>query len=123
MSIYFLYITVTRKALEIFNCNPTTPYDGYLYTEFVDYQCDSGLCRCGDPDHLQYKLVLPAVLALLIITLGFPLYVIYVVKKHHTLVKEDQILRAYEIGDTPNENPDAFHIRIQYHKMYYHFCL
>jgi len=121
MSIYFLYITVTRKALEIFNCNPTTPYDGYLYTEFVDYQCDSGLCRCGDPDHLQYRLVLPAVLALLIITLGFPLYVIYVVKKHHTLVKEDQILRAYEIGDTPNENPDAFHIRIQYHKMYYHF--
>jgi len=45
----------------------------------------------------------------------------YVVKKHHVLVKEDQILRAYEIGDTKNENPDAFHIRIQYHKMYYHF--
>ena len=121
MSIYFLYITVTRKALEIFNCNPTKPFDGYLYTEFVDYQCDSGLCRCGDPDHLQYRLVAPAVLALLIITLGFPLYVMYVVRRYHVLIKEDQILRAYEIGDTENENPDAFHIRIQYHKMYYHF--
>ena len=38
---YFLYLTVNRRALDIFNCNPLDPPDGFLYTEFTSSSCIS----------------------------------------------------------------------------------
>jgi hypothetical protein len=37
MMLYFLYVTVTRRAFDIFNCNPLPgdAYDGFLYTSAV----------------------------------------------------------------------------------------
>ena len=35
MSFYYLYLAVTRRALDIFNCNPSNPKDGYLYVSYV----------------------------------------------------------------------------------------
>jgi hypothetical protein len=37
------------------------------------------------------------------------------------LLKEDQILRASGLGETPETNPRAYHMRVRYHKMYYYF--
>jgi len=73
---YCIYLSVTRRALDIFNCNPVDPPDGYLYTEFTSAECDGGICRCDDPAELQYQLKLPATLALIFYTIGFPLFVI-----------------------------------------------
>jgi len=51
---YVLYLGVTRKTLEVFNCNPLPVDDGYLYTSFTSLSCDGGsLCR--------YALVLPKI--------------------------------------------------------------
>ena len=34
---------------------------------------------------------------------------------------EDQYLRAHDIGDSRETNPNAYDLRKRYHKMYYHF--
>ena len=58
---------------------------------------------------------------LLIYTVGFPCFVLWVVRSKKELIKEDQILRAMGLGDEKYENPNAYHIRKRYHKVYYHF--
>ena len=48
--VYFLYLTVTRRALEIFTCNPTVPDDGFMWSTFSSPECPYGLCRCYQAD-------------------------------------------------------------------------
>ena len=44
---------IKEKGLEVFNCNPTNPDDGFTYTDFTSAAyCDGGLCRCYDPSQL-----------------------------------------------------------------------
>merc|ERR1711871_705913 len=110
-----------RRALEIFNCNPSEPDDGFRYTQLADEECDGGMCRCNDPNHIQMRLILPALLALLVYTAGFPVIIYVILQKNKKLVKEDQLLRTLDTGDTPGTGGDAYHIRRRYHKLYYHF--
>jgi len=119
--LYYSYLMVTKRALEIFNCNPTVPDDGNLYTAFTSLKCGGGgLCRCYDTTHIQTGLILPAILGVLVYTLGFPLCVLCIVRKNKKAIKTDQILRALNTGDEESTNPYYF-IRRRYHKMYYHF--
>ena len=46
LMLYYVYLSVTRRALDIFNCNPSNPADGYYYTEFTSIDCEGGLCKC-----------------------------------------------------------------------------
>merc|ERR1712100_690659 len=121
LSFYYLYISVTRRALEIFNCNPLTPDDGLLYTGFTSYECDSGPCECGTPRHVQVRLVLPAIIALVYMTFGFPIVILYLLRHNKTLIKEDQLLRAHDTGDSIFTNPRSFYLRTWLHKMYFYF--
>jgi hypothetical protein len=118
---YYLYLMTARAALQIFNCNPSEPDDGFLYTQFADEECDGGMCRCNDPNHIQVRLIFPAVLALFVYTLGYPVLVYLVLRANKHLVKEDQLLRTLNTGDTPGTNKYAYHIRRRFHKLYYHF--
>ena len=119
---YYAYIMLAEKGLEVFNCNPTNPDDGFTYTDFTSAKyCDGGLCRCYDASQLQNGLIAPAIVLLLIYGLGFPIFVIVVVMKNKSLIKEDQLLRASHLGDTQLTNPYAFQIRQKYSKLYYHF--
>ena len=78
------------------------------------------LCRCGEG--IQARLVAPAVISFLIFSCGFPIFIYYiVVVKYRDLIKEDQLLRAAGIGDSPETNPKAWWIRQRYEKLYYHF--
>ena len=95
---YFLYLSVTRRALDVFNCNPVDPDDGYLYTEFTSIDCEAGLCRCDDPDELQAQLVPYAVLCIVFYSIGFPLYVVWVTWYYRIQIKLDQLLRAHDMG-------------------------
>ena len=75
---YFLYLTITRRALDIFNCNPAEPDDGYLYTEFTSIECPGGTCVCDDPAGLQTQLKPFAVVGFIVYSLGFPLFVFWI---------------------------------------------
>jgi hypothetical protein len=122
--IYCVYLSCTTRALEVLNCSPTDPDDGKTYVGFTDLSCDGGgLCRCGDPEHLPMKLLVPTLVALGVYTAGFPLFLVWLFccGDRRSLLKEDQILRASGLGDTLKTNPRAFHIRLRYHKMYYYY--
>jgi hypothetical protein len=43
LGMYFMYLMITRRALDIFNCNPVVPDDGFTYTHFTSINCD-GKC-------------------------------------------------------------------------------
>ena len=75
--IYFLYIVVTRRAFEVFDCNPVGN-DGYLYTTFTSKLCYGGLCKCYDSvENTQLNMVGWAALSIIFITIGFPLCIHY----------------------------------------------
>ena len=108
------------SVCNVYNSNPTVPDDGFLYTEFTSLECSGtgGLCRCGEG--IQARLVAPAILAFLVFSCGFPIFIYYiVVVRYRDLIKEDQLLRAAGLGDTPETNPKAWGIRQRYEKLYY----
>jgi hypothetical protein len=127
--VYFLYLTVTRRALEIFTCNPTTPNDGFYWTTFSSPECPYGLCRCYDSarheatkDFYQAGFIFPAALFLGFYTLGFPVLVMILIFKNKKSIKLDQLLRAYGLGETAADSMDAaWEVRIKYHQLYYHY--
>ena len=133
---YFIYLSVTRRALDIFNCKPVDPPDGYLYTEFTSIECEGGICRCDDPNELQAQLKAPAIIGLLVYSIGFPIFVGILTWYYRIQMKADQLLRAYDLGDdrsaaldgmrfTPracrSTSRKTYDIRKKYHKLYYHF--
>merc|ERR1712078_896450 len=78
---------------------------------------------CWDPEHLPSRLIAPSLLALGIYTLGFPLFLFWLLRcgNRKALLKEDLILRASGLGDSAETNPRAYHMRVRYHKMYYYY--
>jgi hypothetical protein len=118
---YYVYLAVTRRALDVFNCNPSVPSDGYLYTEFTSIDCEGGLCKCGIPGSVQSGLFPWALGFLALYSIGFPGFVAYVILSNKEIVKEDQVLRAHNIASSKKMNERAHDIRKRYHKMYYHF--
>mgnify|MGYP006152825661 CR=1 FL=1 len=119
--LYFIYLSITRRALDIFNCNPTTPDDGNLYTSFTSPECPGGLCQCWTKGHIQIDLVPVAAMTAVCFTLGFPMLVLFILRKNKKRIKLDQVLRALGTGDDVTTNPEAIHTRKMFHKMYYHF--
>ena len=122
---YYMYLSLTRTAIRVFNCNPIIPpegeSDGYLYTDFNDLSCGGGRCRCGEG--LQADLVFPAILGLIVYSVGYPVLILYVIRGNKEKIKEDQLLRAAGVGDTrqSSTSDDVYNVRKRWHKLYYHF--
>jgi hypothetical protein len=120
---YYMYLSLTKTALRVFNCNPIVPADGFLYTDFTDLTCEGGLCRCDIPGGLQSSLKAPAALGLVVYTLGYPAFILIILKLYKGRIKEDQLLRAADIGNdrrTTTSN-ETYSVRKRWHKLYYHF--
>ena len=97
LMMYYVYLAVTRRALDVFNCNPSSPPDGYYYTEFTSIDCEGGLCKCGIKGSVQVTLQPWAIFFICFYTLGFPLFLAVVIYRNYDLIKEDQILRAHNL--------------------------
>ena len=128
ISMYFLYLVVTKQALDIFDCNPILnpstglATDPYTYTTFTDLSCDGGgRCRCSVTGGVQESLVPPAVVFLFLYTFCFPAFVCYTLYHNSMLVIEDQYLRARGVGFTRETNPDCYDMRKRYARLYYQF--
>jgi hypothetical protein len=120
---YYMYLSLTRNALRIFNCNPILPDDGYLYTDFTDLTCEGGLCRCDHEGGLQMILKTPAALAIVIYSLGYPAFILFILRRYKARIKEDQLLRAAGLGDEfkTSTSRETYSVRKKWHKLYYHF--
>jgi len=123
---YYLYLSVTKRALDVFNCNPTDPPDGNLYTPFTSLECDGGgHCRCnavnsdGTPG-LQLRLQPLAIAFIIFYTIGFPAFIFIIWYKDRRNMMLDQYFRACGFGDERATNPH-YDLRKRYSKLYYHF--
>ncbi len=84
MLIFYAYIYLTKTALDVFNCNSTTPPDGRTYLEVV-------FVPCGEPGGLQLHLLPLAIIAFMVYSVGFPTMLLYTLAKNRALIMEDQV--------------------------------
>jgi len=112
---YYLYLYITRTTLEVFNCSPTDPPDGktYMSAEFIP---------CYEAGGTQMKLLFPAIVTLLLYTIGFPAMVYMLLRRNHMLIVRDQLLLSRGLGTTRLESlKGCYSVRKRYQKMYYHY--
>jgi len=77
--------------------------------------------ECGKPGGTQLFLLPMAIIAVAVYVLGYPCFIAYILWKNRELIMEDQLLRALCIGDDKLTNPNAYHIRKRWSRMYYMF--
>ena len=122
---YYMYLMLVRRIFDVYNCkeNPVSP-DGRLYAAFTSVRCDGGVCACwewDDPNSIQIRLFYLTIPGIFLYMAGFPAYLLFVLKRNKKQIKEDQILRAHDLGDVESENPYSYFTRQRYHRIYYHF--
>jgi hypothetical protein len=111
---YYGYLYITRTTLDIFNCGPTSPDDGFEYMEAI-------FVKCYEPGGLHNNLFPWAVFFFLFYSCGYPALVGFILWRGRESAKEDQLLRANGTGATRKTNPNCFDFRKRYHKLYYNF--
>ncbi|KAL3659516.1 hypothetical protein V7S43_015506 [Phytophthora oleae] len=111
---YYLFLYLTRTTLDVFNCVGTIPSDGKLYMVAIYTQCFK-------PGGIHMQLFPFAVLAFIVYSLGYPLFVLLTLSRNRALVMEDQLLRAMQRGTSRRTNPNCWVFRKKFSKLYYQF--
>ena len=121
--LYFFYLELIRRSLDLFNCSPTDPPEesGKLYTSFTSIECEAGYCVCYEEGGVHLRIFTINWIPITVYVTGFPLFVSLIIKKNRTIIMEDQLLRAHDLGAVEAENPFAFWVRQRYSRMYYQF--
>ncbi len=121
--LYFFYLELIRRSLDLFNCTPTDPPEesGKLYTSFTSIECEAGYCVCYEEGGVHLRIFTINWIPIILYVVGFPLFVSLIIKKNRTIIMEDQLLRAHDLGAVKAENPFAFWVRQRYSRMYYQF--
>jgi hypothetical protein len=118
---YFFYLELIRRTLDVFNCKETDPSDGNYYTGFTSIGCEGGYCICWESGGVHARIAIVNIAPILVYVIGFPTFVYCKIKRNRTLIMEDQLLRAHDLGNVEAENKFAFFIRQRYSRMYYQF--
>jgi hypothetical protein len=112
--LYLLYLYLTRTVLDVFDCTPTSPSDGYTYLKVV-------FERCGVPGGTQLTLLPAALAGLAAYSVGYPAYIARTLWRNRELVMEDQLLRAKGVGNDLLTNPHAYEFRRMFGRSYFQF--
>ena len=116
---YFLYLYLTRSALDVFNCVPLDGNpDGFTYSNAI------GGVRCYELGGRQTFLIPFAALSLILYTVGFPVTVLVLFRRNGVRIQRDQYLRACGLGDVRDDVNDpynVYHMRKRYSQLYYQF--
>ena len=122
---YLVYMFLLKIQLDVFSCYTTTPPDGYQYAQFTSLKDCGGLCKCWEPGSLQMRLFPLAVLAFIVYSLGFPIYLFHSLRKNKKLILQDQILRAYGTQNKNNVHysipPNVEDVKIRFSRLYARF--
>jgi hypothetical protein len=113
VAFFFLYLQITKVALEPLTCVPTNPPDGHVYMTAVFEPCDR-------PGGIHQTLLFPALAFLLVYTIGYPILLGYTLYKQRDAIVSDQLLRALGTGSTENTNP-FLAVRLSFSRVYYAF--
>ena len=118
---YFLYLYLTRSALDVFNCVALDPPDA-VHPEYT-YMTAVGGVRCYEAGSLQMQLLPLALLGIFVYTIGYPVVLMLLFWRNRVRIQRDQYLRACGEGDK-REKTDLFNvynIRKRYSSLYYQF--
>ena len=110
--IYFLYLVITRAAIDIFNCQATIPPTGDYYMVSLPHE------KCYVAGGVQTVLVGPASAVLLFYCVGFPVAIWMIFTRKREIIEQDQLLRAAGRGDSYTENKH-YEFRRSFSKLYY----
>merc|ERR1719498_778289 len=116
---YLLYVNLTKKAMDIFNCSaqdpPDDPNNPTLYMDIApDQECwRPGTWETG----MHVKLIPWAIACLICYSLSFPIFIFFKFQKNKLVIFEDQLLNAQDRGEKPESNPN-FKFRKRYASMY-----
>jgi len=110
---YYGYLYICKSTLDVMNCGPTDPYDGFEYMDAVFEKCWHG--------GLHGFLFPWAIFFFMVYAIGYPGLVAFILYRGRESAREDQLLRANDTGSTRKSNPNCYDFRKRYHKMYYMF--
>ena len=118
---YFLYLYLTRSALDVFNCVPLDPPDK-VHPEYT-YMTAVGGVRCYEEGSLQVQLLPFAVFGILFYTIGYPIILGTIMWRNRVRIQRDQFLRSSGLGDKrdPTDLYNVYNIRKRYSALYYQF--
>jgi hypothetical protein len=118
---YFLYLYLTRSALDVFNCVSLDPPDR-IHPEYT-YMTAVGGVRCYEEGSLQMQLLPYAVLGILFYTMGYPAILSMIMWRNKIRIQRDQYLRSSGLGDKrdPTDLYNVYNIRKRYSALYYQF--
>ena len=115
---YYGYLMLSNNTLAVFNCQPTTPSDGYRY--MVEIGADGG--RCYKAGTLQQELEPWAIITFIVYTVGFPAFVAFVLYTHRDKAIYAQVmLAAGKANNSDYEKQSITRFRMLYNRLYYQF--
>ena len=88
VTMYFLYLYLTRSALDVFNCVPLDPPD-VVHPEYT-YMTAVGGVQCYQEGSLQMQLLPLAVLGILVYTIGYPALLMVLFWRNKLRIQTDQ---------------------------------
>ena len=94
---YFMYLYLTRSALDVFNCVALDPPDN-VHPDWT-YMTAVGGERCYEEGGLQMQLLPLAIVAVIVYTIGYPTVLLFLFWRNRERIQRDQYLRACGKGD------------------------
>jgi hypothetical protein len=116
---YLMYVQITKKAMDIFNCAAADPPDDPNNpTTYMTIAPDQECWRPGTWETGTHVKIMPWALVFVIVySLAFPLFIYCKFSKNKLKIFEDQLLMAQDRGDKPETNVN-FAFRHRYSSMY-----
>ena len=82
LCMYFFYLELIRRTLDVFNCKETDPSDGKFYAGFTSIGCDGGYCVCWEENGVHLRIFMVNILPICFYVIGFPTFVYLVIRKN-----------------------------------------
>jgi len=116
---YLMYLNMTKKAMDVFNCSPGDPPDDPANpTLFMDMAPDQICYTPGSWETGMHTKLIPwAYACVLAYSMGFPVFIWLKFKRYKEVIFEDQVLFAQDRGRSASTNPN-FAFRKRYSKLY-----
>merc|ERR1712178_585134 len=116
---YLMYLNLTKKALDVFNCSPGDPPDDPKNpTLFMDMSPDQICFTPGTWETGMHTKLIPwSIACVLSYSLAFPTFVWFKFKRYKEAIFEDQVLFAQDRGRSADTNPN-FAFRKRYSGLY-----
>merc|ERR1711871_644296 len=116
---YLMYLNMTKKAMDVFNCSPGDPPDDPANpTLFMDMAPDQICYTPGSWETGMHTKLIPwAYACVLAYGLAFPVFIWLKFKRYKEVIFEDQVLFAQDRGRSAETNP-YYAFRKKFSKLY-----